>query len=161
MKAWVIAFCAWIIEKYEALRTWILGPAPFVPTIPPVAPPPVGPIPPGPPQLPAAFYGVARINGKPAPLGTEVCAIVAGVKYPVLGNPVRVYDKEGRFGGPTLNDPKLVVQGPAVRAGDPIKFYIGNWPCWCGGPSWAPHVSFPFKAGDVLSANLWLGNVQS
>jgi len=99
------------------------------------------------PTLPHAFYGVVKVDGEPAPIGTEVEARGTGVLTGIDGNPLEVTEV-GKYGGPSGFDPKLVVQG-TIEAGTPIEFYVDGVRVRCaesGGP-WRD--SYLFGSGEV------------
>ena len=80
----------------------------------------------GPPPLPHAFYGTVQINGQAAPAGTQVEARGQNVRTGIAGNPITTV-QAGKYGGPTLDEGKLVVQGN-IADGTTISFYINNVP---------------------------------
>jgi len=63
------------------------------------------------------------MGGEPAPVGTVVEARGANVITDVPGNPI-VTTVAGEYG--TVSEPKLVVQGPNIKQGDIIEFYING-----------------------------------
>ena len=73
----------------------------------------------GAPILPCAFYGNVTIDGKPAPVGTE---ITAKIDDRTCGN-ITVAEV-GKYGGPGGFDPKLVVVGSAADENKIISFYV-------------------------------------
>ena len=75
------------------------------------------------PPLPEVFYGKLTIGGEPAPVGTVVEAEGTNVITDVPGNPI-VTTVAGEYG--TVSEPKLVVQGPNIKNGDIIEFYING-----------------------------------
>ena len=105
------------------------------------------------PQLPQAFYGVVTINGLPAPVGTEVEARGTGVETGVQGNPLTVV-LAGQYGGPSVFDPKLIVQGAGIPAGSPISFYVNNIQAEVqpAGGGW--QNTYPFSSGAVTELNV-------
>lgn len=69
------------------------------------------------PQLPHLFYGTATINGADAPIGTVIIAMVDGVERGRI-----TVTEAGKYGGPTANENKLLVQGDDLSDGDTITF---------------------------------------
>jgi hypothetical protein len=108
-----------------------------------------------PPSLPQAFFGAVEVNGGPAPVGAVVEARGAGVKTGILGNPLEVTDA-GRYGGPTLAEPKLGVQG-ALEQGALIEFYVDGVKAECATPGGPWQGSFAFDSGVVTELNLRVG----
>ena len=90
------------------------------------------------PPLPHAFYGTVQINGQPAPAGTQVEARGQNVATGIAGNPI-VTTQAGKYGGPTLDEGKLVVQGLNLTDGTTISFYINNVPA---------NQTFAFQSGQ-------------
>jgi len=76
------------------------------------------------PPLPHAFYGTVKINGSPAPVGTEVEARGEGVLTGVEGNPV-ITTVAGKYGGSGPLEPKLIVQGE-IADGAILTFYVNG-----------------------------------
>jgi hypothetical protein len=74
------------------------------------------------PTLPHAFYGALKINGEPAPIGTEVEAKGAGVITGIESNPI-VTTEVGHYGSREPLQPKLIVQGETGE-GTVLSFYI-------------------------------------
>lgn len=105
-----------------------------------------------PPPLPQAFYGAVEINGQPAPVGARIEARGEGVKTGIGGNPL-LTTVAGKYGGPTINDPKLGVQGD-VQDGTPITFYINGVAAECSEPGGAWQASYPFASGAITELNL-------
>ena len=105
-----------------------------------------------PPPLPQAFYGSVEVNGQPAPVGAQIEARGASVKTGIKGNPL-VTTAAGQYGGPTLAQSKLGVQGD-LEDGALIEFYVDGVKAECavsGGP-W--QGSYPFTSGIVTELNL-------
>jgi hypothetical protein len=105
-----------------------------------------------PPPLPQAFFGSVEVNGQPAPVGAQIEARGANVKTGIQGNPL-VTTAAGRYGGPTLAESKLGVQGD-LEDGALIEFYVDGVKAECavsGGP-W--QGSYPFTSGIVTKLNL-------
>lgn len=74
-----------------------------------------------PPPLPHAFYGALKdVNGKPAPVGTVVVAIVNGAE----SGRIRTFE-EGKYGSEEPGKPKLIVQG-YVANGSEITFFANG-----------------------------------
>jgi hypothetical protein len=73
----------------------------------------------GVPQLPGAYYGTVAINGTPAPVGTEIIAMIQGIeKGRFTTTTVGIYGGSGTFG------PKLIVAGDEFDAGGTITFWL-------------------------------------
>jgi hypothetical protein len=111
-----------------------------------------------PPPLPHAFYGSVDVNGQPAPVGAQIEARGTGVKTGIQTNPITV-TVAGQYGGPTLGEPKLGVQGD-LQDGDPIEFYVNGVKAKCAVPDGAWQDSFPFNPGVVTKLNLAVNPVQ-
>jgi hypothetical protein len=105
-----------------------------------------------PPLLPQAFYGTVEINGQPAPIGVRIEARGEGVKTAIEGNPL-VVTLAGHYGGRTISDPKLIVQGD-VQDQAPITFYVNGVPAECSVPGGAWQSSYPFTSGSLTELNL-------
>jgi PKD repeat protein len=103
------------------------------------------------PQLPHSFYGTATLqDGAPAPVGTNITAIVTGVIYK-NGNPFTI-TTPGFYGGSGAGDPKLQVQG-SIENGAPIKFYIGGSLAEVNnGSGWME--SYPYTSGAGTELDL-------
>ncbi|MBI4163146.1 MAG: hypothetical protein HY513_05670, partial [Candidatus Aenigmarchaeota archaeon] len=69
------------------------------------------------PQLPAAFYGDASINGRPVPSGSVITAEINGLQKGTLTTTV-----EGKYGSYYASEGKLYVYDG--KNGDQILFYI-------------------------------------
>ena len=76
------------------------------------------------PPLPHAFYGTLKINGSPAPVGTQVEARGEGVDLGYEGNPV-ITTETGKYGGAGQLEPKLIVQG-FISDGTDLTFYVNG-----------------------------------
>jgi hypothetical protein len=107
------------------------------------------------PALPQAFYGSVIVNGQPAPVGAQVEARGAGVKTGIEGNPMAV-TAAGKYGGPTIAERKLIVQGNIDEA-TPIYFFIDGVQAECAAPGGAWQSSYPFQSGTVTELNLRVG----
>ena len=105
-----------------------------------------------PPPVPHAFYGSVEVNGQPAAVGAKIEARGAGVKVGIQGNPLTM-TVAGRYGGRTLGEPKLGVQGPIADKA-PIEFYIDGVKAECARPGGPWQSSYPFAAGVVTELNL-------
>ena len=105
-----------------------------------------------PPPWPQEFYGSVEVYGQPAAVGAQIEARGAGVKIPVATNPLTV-TVAGRYGGPTLAEPKLGVQG-AIQNGTPIEFYVDGVKAECARPDGPWQSSYPFAAGEITVLNL-------
>jgi len=108
-----------------------------------------------PPALPHAFFGTLEVNGAPAPAGTKVEARGTGVRTGLLGNPIITTEK-GKYGGASLYEAKLVVQG-SMEAGDPIEFFVNGTRAECAVPNGTWQSSYPFRSGDVTQLLLRVG----
>ena len=73
------------------------------------------------PTLPAEFCGFVRLNGKPAPAGTE---IVAKINDEVRGK-IRI-EEGGRYGSLGKFDEKLVVRGDDKDIDGNISFWVNG-----------------------------------
>jgi hypothetical protein len=100
------------------------------------------------------------VNGQPAPISTQVEARGLGVLPDEECNPITVI-VAGRYGGPTMAELKLCVQG-TIAEGAPIEFYVDGVRAQCApvvdgvqGPSWME--SYPFQSGVVTELNLRVG----
>ena len=76
------------------------------------------------PSLPHAFYGTVEINDLPAAIGTQIEARGEGVLINVEGNPI-VVTEEGRYGGASPLEPKLLAQGD-IADGATLTFYVNG-----------------------------------
>ncbi|RZN37168.1 MAG: hypothetical protein EFT35_06655 [Methanophagales archaeon ANME-1-THS] len=72
------------------------------------------------PPLPAEFYGLVEINGKPAPVGTEIVAKIGDEARGKLDT------EKGKYGGSGKFDEKLVVQAGDEEIGEIISFWING-----------------------------------
>ena len=108
-----------------------------------------------PPPWPQTFYGSVEVNGQPAAVGAQIEARGAGVKVGIQGNPLSVTVAR-RYGGPTLAEPKLGVQGN-IPAGTPIEFYVDGVKAECARPGGQWQSSYLFAAGVVTELNLRVG----
>ena len=70
-----------------------------------------------PPDVPAAYYGSATVNGEPISTGTEIEAVVNGEVADTI-----TVSQEGSFGGPDAFDEKLVVKD--ASSGDTVAFRV-------------------------------------
>lgn len=70
-------------------------------------------------QVPASYYGEITINGEPAPSGTTITAVINGEERGEL-----VTSEEGKYGGPTGSDEKLVVYGSEEDRGATVQFHV-------------------------------------
>ena len=75
------------------------------------------------PPLPHMFYGSLTIGGEAAPVGTVVEARGTNVTTGIQGNPVSI-TVVGQYG--SASEPSLYVQGPNIKNGDIIEFYING-----------------------------------
>ncbi|MFC1864610.1 hypothetical protein ACFLYG_02140 [Chloroflexota bacterium] len=73
---------------------------------------------------PHSFYGDLTIDGSPAPIGTEVKAMGDNVEVGIAGNPITTTEA-GKYGGPDIGEPKLIVQGD-IQPLTPITFYVNG-----------------------------------
>ena len=105
-----------------------------------------------PPPPPQAFYGDATIRSQPAPVGTVVEARGGNVKTNIIANPITT-TVAGQFGGPTLAEVKLGVQG-WIEPRTPIYFYLNGERAQTSrdGVTWLD--SIPFVAGVVTRVHL-------
>ncbi|MCK4811595.1 MAG: FG-GAP repeat protein [Methanosarcinales archaeon] len=79
----------------------------------------------GVPLLPEAYYGTITINDIPAPLGTEIIAMIKGIeKGRFTTTAVGIYGGSGTF------DPKLIVAGDEFDVGRTITFRINGIPAY-------------------------------
>ena len=79
----------------------------------------------GVPLLPEAYYGTATINGVPAPVGTEIIAMIEGIEKGRFTT-----TKVGVYGGSGTFDPKLIVAGDESDVGKSITFWIDGIPAY-------------------------------
>ena len=103
------------------------------------------------------FYGAVEVKGQPAPVGVQVEARGAGVitksdNPDVTDNPI-VVTVAGKYGGVSLKDRKLFVQGH-VAEGTPIRFYVGGVRAACALPGGAWQSSYLFRSGLITELNL-------
>jgi hypothetical protein len=105
-----------------------------------------------PPPFPQAFYGDATIRSQPAPVGTVVEARGAGVKVGIVANPITT-TVTGKYGGPTLREGKLGVQG-WIPTGAPIYFYLNGERCQVSSDSITWGSSVAFQPGVVSKVHL-------
>ena len=110
---------------------------------------------PQPPALPHAFFGTLEVNGAPAPAGTKVEARGTGVRTGLPGNPI-ITTERGRYGGASLYDVKLVIQG-SIADGDPVDFFVNGTKVECAVPGGTWQSSYPFRSGDVTQLLLRVG----
>ena len=91
------------------------------------------------PEFPHLFYGTSKINGADTSTGTVIIAKVNGVEKG------RITSTEiGRYGGPSINQNKLLVQGN-IEEGAEIEFYISGVKA---------NEVHSFKSGDVTEKDL-------
>lgn len=76
---------------------------------------------PTPPVLPHAFYGTITIDSAAAPVGTVIIATIDGVEKGRITTTVA-----GQYGGPTLDEGKLVVSGSASDEGKTVIFTVAG-----------------------------------
>ncbi|WP_254807767.1 carboxypeptidase regulatory-like domain-containing protein [Natronosalvus amylolyticus] len=74
-----------------------------------------------PPEVPAAYYGEVTLNGEPAPVGTEIVALVDGEERGSV-----TVTEPGQFGGPSIDDDKLEVPGSSDDAGESVTFEVNG-----------------------------------
>jgi hypothetical protein len=108
-----------------------------------------------PPALPQAFFGTVQVNGAPGAAGIQVEARGTGVLTGLIGNPLTTTEK-GKYGGRTLYDAKLVVQG-SLESGAAIAFFVNGVQAECAVPGGEWRSSYPFRSGDVTELNLKVG----
>jgi hypothetical protein len=112
---------------------------------------------PNPPQLPHAFYGTVTIEGKPAPVNTNVSTTVAGGKDEINYILTTV---EGEYGGTDDSSPELMVQG-TIEKGAPVAFFVDGKQAEvydvAAGGQW--QETYPFKPGRVTNLNLRVNSV--
>jgi hypothetical protein len=106
----------------------------------------------GPPPPPMALYGDVTIGGLPAPVGTVVDARGAGVKRGIIWNPITT-TLPGRYGGPTLGEVKLGVQG-WITDSAPIYIYVNGWPAQVSVDKVTWGSSVVFRMGVVSRIHL-------
>ena len=104
-----------------------------------------------PPPFPQAFYGDATIRSQPAPVGTVVEARGVNVKL-TSTNPITT-TVAGKYGGPTLGEVKLGVQG-WIEPRTPVYFYLNGERAEVSrdGVTWRD--SIPFQSGVVSKVHL-------
>ncbi len=109
-----------------------------------------------PPPPPHAFFGEVIINGQPAPAGTVIEGRGEGIRLGIPGNPITT-TVAGRYGGPLLQEPKLIVQG-RVADGLALEFYVNGARAACAplGGNWQD--TFPFQASGLTPLNLRVGD---
>ncbi len=111
-----------------------------------------------PPPPPHAFFGEVTIDGQPAPAGTVIEGRGEGIRLGIPGNPITT-TVAGRYGGPLLQEPKLIVQG-RVADGLALEFYVNGTRAACAplGGTWQD--TFPFQASGLTPLNLRVGDAQ-
>ncbi len=111
-----------------------------------------------PPPPPHAFFGEVTINGQPAPAGTVIEGRGEGIRLGIPGNPITT-TVAGRYGGPLLQEAKLIVQG-RVADGLALEFYVNGARAACAplGGTWQD--TFPFQASGLTPLNLRVGDEQ-
>ncbi|MFB6093306.1 MAG: PGF-pre-PGF domain-containing protein [Haloquadratum sp.] len=92
----------------------------------------------GAPTVPAAYYGDVTVNGKPAPVGTVIVAIVDGERHGSI-----TVTKRGQYGGPGALDEKLVVEG--ADPDDRVSFRVRGV---------AAEQTVRWESGDVREVDL-------
>jgi hypothetical protein len=111
------------------------------------------------PPLPHSFYGSVTLRGAPAPAGSVISATGQNIRTGIPGNPLTT-TAAGRYGGPSVSDAKLVVQGnESLANGTPIAFYIGGVRAQCAVPGGAWQWTFPFVSGGITELNLRIVDV--
>jgi hypothetical protein len=110
----------------------------------------------GPPPPPHAFLGEVTINGQPAPVGTRIEGRGEGIRTGIPGNPITVREP-GRYGGPSMTEEKLVLQG-RVADGLALAFFVDGVRAECALPDGTWGESFPFQSGSVTPLNLRVGS---
>ena len=105
-----------------------------------------------PPPPPQAFYGSATIRSQPAPVGTVVEARGANVKVGIIANPITT-TVAGKYGGPTLAEVKLGVQG-WIEPRTPIFFFMNGERAQVSRDGVAWLESIPFQSGVVYTPTL-------
>ena len=110
----------------------------------------------GPPPPPHAFFGEVTVNGQPVPVGASVEGRGEGIRTGLPGNPITI-SEPGRYGGPSVREPKLVAQG-WVAEGLALTFYVDGVRAECAPPGGAWGESFPFQPGGVTPLNLRVGS---
>ncbi|MBP1928094.1 PKD repeat protein [Methanolinea mesophila] len=104
------------------------------------------------PVLPHVFFGTVAVDGLPAPVGTEITAVVQG------GGGSIVSDATGWYGYRSPFAQKLIVQGD-IPSGAPITFYVNGEQAECiaegTGGSW--QGTYPFTPGEVTELDLRVG----
>jgi hypothetical protein len=108
-----------------------------------------------PPPPPHAFLGEVTINGQAAPVGTTIEGRGEGIRTGIPGNPITVREP-GRYGGPSMTEEKLVLQG-RVADGLALSFYVDGVRAECALPGGTWGESFPFQSGSVTPLNLRVG----
>jgi hypothetical protein len=108
------------------------------------------------PKLPPhAFFGTVTIDGRPAPVGTSVEARGADVRTGIPGNPLET-KFAGYYGGPTILEEKLIVQGPADDGGE-LTFFIDGQPAEVAEPGGEWRENYPFHSLGLTPLNLRRG----
>jgi hypothetical protein len=105
-----------------------------------------------PPPVPQAFYGRVTIYGQPAPVGTVVEGRGEGVKVGIIANPITT-TVASKYGGPTLREGKLGVQG-WIETGAPILFYVNGERAQVSGDGVTWGSSVAFNPGVVSQVHL-------
>lgn len=90
------------------------------------------------PAVPASYYGSVTVDGEPAPVGTEIDAVVDGDVQDTI-----TVEEAGQYGGPGPFDEKLVVDD--AEAGDTVEFQIDGEPA---------EETVEWEPGDVREVDL-------
>ncbi len=99
------------------------------------------------PPPPICYYGGLTFNGSDAPAGTEVTARMRGIEVGWLQPGPRVTIQPGKYGGPGMDDPALLVPGTEADIGATIEFYVKH-----------PQASQAIKAEQTAQWHIGGGN---
>jgi hypothetical protein len=108
-----------------------------------------------PPLPPHAFYGSVEVYGQPARVGAVIEVRGENVLIGIPGNPFTA-TVSGRYGGPTLSEQKLYVQGDLVED-QPLEFYVDGMKAEVAKPGEAWQANYTFISGKITNLNLRVG----
>lgn len=107
---------------------------------------------------PHAFFGTVTVDDEAAPAGTIIEVRGAGVRTGIPANPLTT-SFAGYYGGPTIREEKLIVQGQ-LGEGDALEFYINGTRAQVAEPSGAWQDTYPFQSLGITPLNLRLGGTR-
>lgn len=106
----------------------------------------------GPPQLPAQYYGRVFIGSYNGSLAGESLAVQAFVGDETSPRGTLNTSASGWYGGPGVDDSKLIVPGESADVGKPVTFKVNGQPAktYLGGAQ----ENVIWRSGDVLQVDL-------